>query len=99
MTGVRTQVREAVLEVTLDRPPANAIDAATSRELGEVFARLREDPSVRVAILTALVLALASGTAANPIGTLSQKIHSQSMPSATAPPISGPATTASPVMP
>jgi crotonobetainyl-CoA hydratase len=52
MGGVRTQRRGAVLEITLDRPPANAIDAATSRELGEVFSRLRDDASVRVAILT-----------------------------------------------
>ena len=41
----------------------------------------------------------ASGIAARPIGTLSQKIQCQSMPSATVPPITGPATTASPVMP
>ncbi len=43
--------------------------------------------------------ASASGIAASPIGTLSQKIHSQEIPAATAPPITGPATTASPVMP
>ena len=30
-----------VLEITLDRPPANAIDVATSRALYEAFARLR----------------------------------------------------------
>ncbi len=41
-----------VLEVTLDRPKANAIDAATSRELGAVFAAFRDDPKLRVAILT-----------------------------------------------
>ena len=52
MSGVRAQTRGAVLEITLDRPPANAIDAATSRELGEVFALLRDGPSVRAAILT-----------------------------------------------
>lgn len=42
-----------VLEVTLDRPNANAIDAATSRELSGVFAAFRDDPDLRVAILTA----------------------------------------------
>ena len=52
MSGVRTEVRGAVLEVTLDRPPANAIDAATSRELGEAFAALRDDPSLRAAVVT-----------------------------------------------
>ena len=41
-----------VLEVTLDRPKANAIDAATSRELSTVFAAFRDDLDLRVAILT-----------------------------------------------
>ena len=41
-----------VLEVTLDRPKANAIDAATSRELSRLFAAFRDDPGLRVAILT-----------------------------------------------
>ena len=35
---VRTVRRGGVLEVTLDRPKANAIDAPTSRRMGEVFA-------------------------------------------------------------
>jgi hypothetical protein len=39
-----------------------------------------------------------SGIAAKPIGTLSQKIHSQLMPSTTAPPMNGPLATASPVI-
>lgn len=42
----------AVLEVIFDRPKANAIDAATSRKMGEVFASFRDDPALRVAILT-----------------------------------------------
>ncbi len=42
----------AVLQVTLDRPKANAIDVATSRELGEVFAAFRDDPELRIAIIT-----------------------------------------------
>ena len=42
----------AVLEVTFDRPKANAIDAATSRALGEVFVAFRDDPDLRVAIFT-----------------------------------------------
>ena len=41
-----------VLEVVLDRPPANAIDVATSVAMGECFARFREDPDLRVAIIT-----------------------------------------------
>ncbi len=50
---VRTERRGAVLEVTIDRPKANAIDAATSRIMGDVFASFRDDPDLRVAILTA----------------------------------------------
>lgn len=50
--AVRTEQRGEVLEVTLDRPKANAIDDATSRRLGEVFADFRDDPGLRVAIVT-----------------------------------------------
>jgi crotonobetainyl-CoA hydratase len=41
-----------IIEVTIDRPKANAIDGATSRRLGEVFAGFRDDPDLRVAIVT-----------------------------------------------
>jgi crotonobetainyl-CoA hydratase len=41
-----------VLEVVLDRPKANAIDAATSRRMGELFRDFRDDPALRVAIVT-----------------------------------------------
>lgn len=51
-TPLRTERRGAVLEVTLDRPRANAIDATTSRAMGEVFADFRDDPDLRVAIIT-----------------------------------------------
>ena len=40
-----------ILEVTLDRPKANAIDLATSRVMGKVFAELRDDPKLLVAIV------------------------------------------------
>ncbi|MCC5983786.1 MAG: crotonobetainyl-CoA hydratase [Rhodobacteraceae bacterium] len=50
---VRTRREGAVLEVTLDRPKANAIDLATSRIMGEVFRDFRDDPELRVAILRA----------------------------------------------
>ncbi len=42
-----------VLVVTLNKPKVNAIDQAMSRELGAAFALLRDDPDLRVAILTA----------------------------------------------
>ena len=51
-TPIKTVRRGPVLEVTLDRPKANAIDLATSRIMGEVFAGFRDDPELRVAILT-----------------------------------------------
>lgn len=41
-----------VLEVVLDRPKANAIDAATSRVMSETFVKFRDDPDLRVAIVT-----------------------------------------------
>ncbi|WP_058287427.1 carnitinyl-CoA dehydratase [Leisingera aquaemixtae] len=49
---VKTRRDGAILEVTLDRPKANAIDLATSRVMGEVFRDFRDDPELRVAILT-----------------------------------------------
>lgn len=41
-----------ILEITLDRPKANAIDAKTSFEMGEAFIAFRDDPELRVAIIT-----------------------------------------------
>ena len=49
---VKTRREGAILEVTLDRPRANAIDLATSRIMGQVFADFRDDPELRVAIIT-----------------------------------------------
>ena len=49
---IKTQRDRHVLEVTLDRPKANAIDLATSRIMGEVFTEFRDDPDLRVAIIT-----------------------------------------------
>ncbi|MRU14734.1 crotonobetainyl-CoA hydratase [Roseovarius sp. A21] len=50
--AVKTEQREHVLEVTLDRPKANAIDLQTSRALGNVFKDFRDNPELRVAIIT-----------------------------------------------
>ncbi|MCY4461123.1 MAG: carnitinyl-CoA dehydratase [Albidovulum sp.] len=49
---IKTRRVGTTLEVTLDRPKANAIDLTTSRRMGEVFANFRDDPDLRVAILT-----------------------------------------------
>ena len=52
MSEVITTRREgAVLEVTLDRPKANAIDLQTCRLMGETFKQFRDDPDLRVAIV------------------------------------------------
>lgn len=50
---IRTRREGAILEVTLDRPKANAIDLATSRIMGLTFRAFRDDDSLRVAILRA----------------------------------------------
>jgi crotonobetainyl-CoA hydratase len=50
---IRTRRIGAVLEVTLDRPKANAIDLATSRIMGLTFRDFRDDDSLRVCILRA----------------------------------------------
>ena len=50
--GVKLHRDGAVLEVTLDRPKANAIDRATSLRLNEVWSSFRDDPALRIAILT-----------------------------------------------
>ena len=41
-----------ILEIILDKPKVNAICAATSRELGQVYAAFRDDPELRVAIFS-----------------------------------------------
>ncbi|MEL6746358.1 MAG: carnitinyl-CoA dehydratase [Pseudomonadota bacterium] len=49
---IKTERRGHVLEVTLDRPKANAIDLATSRIMGDVFTDFRDDPELRIALIT-----------------------------------------------
>ncbi len=49
---IKTRTEGGILEVILDRPKANAIDLETSRKMGEVFAAFRDDPEMRVAIVT-----------------------------------------------
>ena len=50
--GIRITTEGAVLEVTIDRPKANAIDLKASRRLNEVFTSFRDDPALRIAIIT-----------------------------------------------
>lgn len=48
---IKTRREGVILEVTLDRPKANAIDLATSRLLGETFKAFRDDDRLRIAIV------------------------------------------------
>jgi crotonobetainyl-CoA hydratase len=50
--GIRTATDGPILEVTLDRPKANAINVSASRRLNEVFTAFRDDPKLRIAIIT-----------------------------------------------
>lgn len=43
---------DGILEVTLNRPKANAIDLKTSQLMGNIFQNFRDDPNLRVAIIT-----------------------------------------------
>ena len=53
MSGpIITRREGGILEVTIDRPKANAIDLVTSRIMGKIFADFRDDDSLRVAIIT-----------------------------------------------
>jgi crotonobetainyl-CoA hydratase len=51
--GIRVTRQGAVLLITIDRPKANAIDLAASRALNDAVAQLRDDPALRVGIITA----------------------------------------------
>ncbi len=50
--GIKVALDGTILEVTIDRPKANAIDLAASRRLNEVFTGFRDDEGLRVAIIT-----------------------------------------------
>jgi crotonobetainyl-CoA hydratase len=50
--GVRTVKDGPILEVTLDRPKANAIDLKASRRLNQIVTSFRDDPDLRIALIT-----------------------------------------------
>jgi len=50
--GVNVTKAGDILEVTIDRPKANAIDLAASRRLNEIFTSFRDDASLKIAIIT-----------------------------------------------
>ena len=49
---IHTYQENGILEVKINRPKANAIDLKTSQLLGEVFKKFRDDPELRVGIIT-----------------------------------------------
>jgi 2-(1,2-epoxy-1,2-dihydrophenyl)acetyl-CoA isomerase len=51
----------AIARITLDRPPANALDLTMARELAEVALVCDEDPEVRVVVLTGRGKAFCAG--------------------------------------
>ncbi len=50
--SVKLMKDNGVLEITIDRPKANAIDLQTSRRLNDVISQFRDDPTLRIAIIT-----------------------------------------------
>jgi crotonobetainyl-CoA hydratase len=50
--GVTVVTADDILEITIDRPKANAIDLAASRRLNEIFSAFRDDPALKIAIIT-----------------------------------------------
>ena len=50
---LQIQSEGGIVEITLNRPKANAIDLLTSRKMGEIFSEFRDNPKLRVAILRA----------------------------------------------
>ena len=49
---VKAKFDGGILEVTIDRPKANAIDRATSQAMGKLFSDFRDNSELRVAIIT-----------------------------------------------
>jgi len=49
---VMFEAKGAIAVITLNRPKANAFDAAMSKALSGAFAQFRDDPALRVAIVT-----------------------------------------------
>ena len=53
MDNVRTENKDGILVITIDRPKVlNALNAQTVREIGEAFDAARDDESVKAVILT-----------------------------------------------
>ena len=51
-TGVTVEIHDRILEITIDRPPANAINPAVSNAIYEALSILQNDDELRVGIIT-----------------------------------------------
>lgn len=49
---IRYDVRDRVAEITMNRPPVNAINQQLTREINDAYRRARDDENVRAVILT-----------------------------------------------
>ena len=49
---VRVETRDQIVEITIDRPPANAINPGVSMAIYEALSMLQEDDNLRVGIIT-----------------------------------------------
>ena len=50
-SGVRVETRDRCIEIILERPPANAINAALSTAIHGALSTLQQDPELRVGII------------------------------------------------
>ena len=50
--GVTVEIHDKILEITIDRPPANAINPAVSNAIYEALSTLQNDDVLRVGIIT-----------------------------------------------
>ena len=51
-TEVRVEIHNQIVEITIDRPPANAINPGVSNAIYDALSRLQEDDDLRVGIIT-----------------------------------------------
>src|SRR5688572_7517142 len=54
VSSISVEVTDHIAVVTLDRPPVNAVDAATFDEIRDAFNVFNDDRDVRVALFTAV---------------------------------------------
>ena len=50
--NILVQKENLIAQITINRPPVNALNAETLDELGAAFEELRDDPEIRVVIIT-----------------------------------------------